>query len=84
MGMGVPIVVVAIVGAAGAVFVIRMLLGRRKRKQTKTEQVTEQARHLLEEITERMPSVEEMRDKVRSLDELREKRMAAGKRAVMG
>ncbi len=80
MRSGPPKLVVAIVGL-GAVLVVGMLIGRRKRKQqSKAEQVTEQARHLLEEITERMPSVEELREKVRSLDEAREKKMAASRR----
>lgn len=80
MRSGPPKMVVAIVGL-GVVLVAGMLIGRRKRKQrSKAEQVTEQARHLLEEITERMPSVEELREKVRSLDEAREKKMATARR----
>lgn len=79
MRSGPPKIVIAIIGL-GAVALVGMLIGRRKRKQSKAEQVTEQARHLLEEITERMPSVEELRDKVRSLDELREKKVAAVRR----
>lgn len=79
MWTGMPMMIVSIVGVTGTILVVGMMMGRRKRKQSKTEQVTEQARHLLEEITERLPSVEELRDKVRSLDELREKKVAGAK-----
>jgi len=77
---GPPKIVIAILGL-GAVLAIGMIIGRRKRKQhSKAEHVTEQARHLLEEISERMPSVEELREKVRSLDEARDKKVATARR----
>jgi hypothetical protein len=69
-----PKLVIGIALAGGIVMVIGMIKGRRKHRRSKAEQVTEQARHLLEEITERMPSVEEFRDRVRSLEELGNKK----------
>jgi hypothetical protein len=77
MPMLAPPKVIAIAGAAGTLIVIGILVSkRRQHKKTRSEQVAEQARHLLEEISERMPSVEELRDKVRSFDELRDRKMA--------
>jgi len=74
MGSRKPMVIFGIVGVIGTVLLIRILAGRKRvRKQSKAEQVSEQARHLLEEIGERMPSVEEFRDRVRPLDEKRAK-----------
>jgi len=66
-----PPKVVGVVVIAGMLLMAGTLLRRRARKRSKTEQVSDQARHLLDEINERMPSVEELRDKVRSLDEMR-------------
>jgi hypothetical protein len=65
---------IGIAAVAGVVMVVGMIAGRRRHKRSKTEQVTDQARHLLEDITERMPSVEEFREKVRSLEEMRNKK----------
>lgn len=76
----IPMIAVNVVVLVGAVVVVRMLLNRRKRKRTRADQVTEQARHLLEDITERVPSVDELREKVRSLEEMREKKMAGARR----
>ena len=68
---------IGIAAGVGMLIAVRLLAGkRRKRKQSKSEQVAAQARQLLEEISDRMPSVEELRDRVRSLEELREKKMA--------
>jgi len=76
--MGMRPLVLAVVGAASALLLLGVVLARHKRHQhTRTEHAAEQARHLIEEISERMPSVEELRDKVRSLEELREKKQAA-------
>ena len=79
-GMGSPGIrkmMLGIAAGVGMLIAVRLLAGkRRKRKQSKSEQVVAQARQLLEEISERMPSVEELRDRVRSLEELREKKMA--------
>ena len=79
-GLGMRKAVIGIAVGAGILLAVGLLAGRRrKRKRGKADQVTEQARHLLEEISDRMPSVEEIRDKIRSLDELREKKMAAAR-----
>jgi hypothetical protein len=69
-----PKIVIGIAVAAGAVMVLGMIGRGRKHRRSKTEQVADQARHLLDDISERMPSVEEFREKVRSLDELRSKK----------
>jgi len=71
MRRGKPPKIVGMVVITGMLFMAGMALRRRMRKRSKTEQVSDQARHLLEEINERMPSVEELRDRVHSLDELR-------------
>jgi hypothetical protein len=79
-----PKVAIGIAAVAGVVFVIGMIGRRRKHKRSKAEQVADQARHLLEDITERMPSVEEFREKVRSLDEMRNKKdVRKGRMAAM-
>jgi hypothetical protein len=79
-----PKLVVGIAVVGGIVMVIGMISGRRKHKRSKTEQVSDQARHLLEEITERMPSVEELRDRMRSLEELgNKKEVRKGRLAAM-
>jgi len=71
----IPTIVVGVAVVTGVLLVVGMMVGRRRtRKRSKAEQVSEQARRLLEDITERMPSVEELRDRVRSLDELRDKK----------
>jgi len=83
MPKGMPARAIVIVGAAGTLLLVGLLLKRRKhQKHTRAEHVAEQARHLIEEISDRMPSVEELREKVRSLEELREKKMASARREV--
>lgn len=80
-GAAMPKLIVTIVGVGGALLVLGMMLRKRRtKKRGRAEQVSEQARHLLEDINERMPSVEEFREKLRSLEELRGKREMRSKR----
>lgn len=69
------------VAAAGVTaFAVGMMLRRGRKKHSKTEDVTEQAKRLLSDISERMPTVEEVRAKVLAIDELRGRKELKGKR----
>lgn len=53
---------------------------RRRKKHSKRDDVTDQARRLLSDISDKMPTVEEVRAKVLAIDELRNRKELKGKK----
>ncbi|MGE0133822.1 MAG: hypothetical protein AB7L91_00395 [Dehalococcoidia bacterium] len=84
-GDGMPMAIPKAAAGAAAVGVTALAVGlivRRKRKKSKTEDVAEQARRLISDISERMPTVEEVRAKVLAIDEMRSRKELKGKKLM--
>ncbi len=85
-GMKMPMPKAAIGAAAAGVTALAVgVMMRRRKKHSKTQEVTDQAKRLLSDISDKMPTVEEVRAKVLAVDELRNRKELKGKRfAALG
>jgi hypothetical protein len=66
--------------AAGLTALAFGVMMRRRKKHSKTQDVTDQAKRLLSDISDKMPTVEEGRAKVLAVDDLRNRKELKGKR----
>ncbi|MGE0227660.1 MAG: hypothetical protein AB7I38_13320 [Dehalococcoidia bacterium] len=84
-GDGMPMAIPKAAAGAAAVGVTVLAVGlimRRKKKKSKTEDIADQARRLISDISERMPTVEEVRAKVLAIDEIRDRKELKGKKLM--
>lgn len=70
----IPKVAAGLAGLGLLALALRTVIHRRKRHESKTEQAADQARRLLADIAERMPTVEEVRARVMAIEEMRNRK----------
>jgi hypothetical protein len=69
---------IPIAAAAGTLLLVGIVMRKRShKKRTKSAQVVEQARHLVDEISERMPDIEKLSDRIRPDRPVQKKRMVS-------